>query len=282
MSTLGLAAITAQARDLFLEQVGPSQQVGPSLATERQVEVACQLCKAQFSRVRRKHRCSSCEKAVCVKCSRQVRCVPRAGGVGSGSMGGADSGSAGPAWRVSHAAEGRYRVCSRCFSSTIYHREKKALGSDVALGLAAQGTVVEENAAEERAAQVQEAAQEKAAKEAAAQEKAAKETAAREKVKAAIAGGSEEGGDILGLDHDLTHFNFNHVSPAAPRSKSKLTIDDFELLHVLGRGAFGKVMMVRHRATGAAYAIKVPSWYSTTAPTPTAPPTPSRSSAGAL
>ena len=36
-----------------------------------------------------------------------------------------------------------------------------------------------------------------------------------------------------------------------------VTLDDFELLAVLGRGGFGKVMQVRHRPTGVVYAMKI-------------------------
>lgn len=34
-------------------------------------------------------------------------------------------------------------------------------------------------------------------------------------------------------------------------------LDDFELLAVLGRGGFGKVMQVRHKQNGNVYAMKV-------------------------
>jgi serine/threonine protein kinase len=35
------------------------------------------------------------------------------------------------------------------------------------------------------------------------------------------------------------------------------TLDDFELMCVLGRGGFGKVMQVRHKSTGKVYAMKI-------------------------
>jgi hypothetical protein len=41
------------------------------------------------------------------------------------------------------------------------------------------------------------------------------------------------------------------------RSNDSMTIDDFELLHVLGKGAFGKVILVRKREGGQIFAIKV-------------------------
>ncbi|OQR86801.1 protein kinase [Achlya hypogyna] len=41
------------------------------------------------------------------------------------------------------------------------------------------------------------------------------------------------------------------------RKKDPMTIDDFELLQVLGKGAFGKVILVRKRVGGGIYAVKV-------------------------
>jgi serum/glucocorticoid-regulated kinase 2 len=38
--------------------------------------------------------------------------------------------------------------------------------------------------------------------------------------------------------------------------RPSLTIDSFELLKVIGRGSFGKVMQVRKRDTGRIYALK--------------------------
>eukprot|EP00595_Chromulina_sp_UTEXLB2642_P002875 CAMPEP_0196763952 /NCGR_PEP_ID=MMETSP1095-20130614/5090_1 /TAXON_ID=96789 ORGANISM="Chromulina nebulosa, Strain UTEXLB2642" /NCGR_SAMPLE_ID=MMETSP1095 /ASSEMBLY_ACC=CAM_ASM_000446 /LENGTH=721 /DNA_ID=CAMNT_0042118303 /DNA_START=526 /DNA_END=2688 /DNA_ORIENTATION=- len=42
-----------------------------------------------------------------------------------------------------------------------------------------------------------------------------------------------------------------------PDSESKVNLDDFDLLAVLGRGGFGKVMQVRHRLTNEVYAMKI-------------------------
>jgi serine/threonine protein kinase len=39
--------------------------------------------------------------------------------------------------------------------------------------------------------------------------------------------------------------------------KKKVSQEDFELLAVIGRGSFGKVMQVKHRATGQIYAMKI-------------------------
>ena len=37
----------------------------------------------------------------------------------------------------------------------------------------------------------------------------------------------------------------------------KVSVADFELLKVLGRGSFGKVMQVRRKADGKVYAMKI-------------------------
>eukprot|EP00124_Ichthyophonus_hoferi_P001575 Ihof_evm14s85 gene=Ihof_evmTU14s85 len=41
------------------------------------------------------------------------------------------------------------------------------------------------------------------------------------------------------------------------QTNKKLTIDDFELLKVIGKGSFGKVMQVRKKDTGRVYAMKI-------------------------
>ena len=43
----------------------------------------------------------------------------------------------------------------------------------------------------------------------------------------------------------------------ARRGARAATLEDFELIAVLGRGGFGKVMQVRHRASGGVFAMKV-------------------------
>jgi RAC serine/threonine-protein kinase len=43
----------------------------------------------------------------------------------------------------------------------------------------------------------------------------------------------------------------------AAEGASSAGLADFELLSVLGRGGFGKVYQVRHRASGDLYAMKV-------------------------
>lgn len=46
------------------------------------------------------------------------------------------------------------------------------------------------------------------------------------------------------------------AAPIGDRDESEPCLDDFELLKVLGVGAFGKVLMVRRKKTGAIYAMK--------------------------
>lgn len=47
-----------------------------------------------------------------------------------------------------------------------------------------------------------------------------------------------------------------HVSVSVAREDIKLTADDFHFVAVLGRGAFGKVMLAKDKKTGQFYAIK--------------------------
>jgi len=48
-------------------------------------------------------------------------------------------------------------------------------------------------------------------------------------------------------------------SPRFQRTNTngQVSLADFELMTVLGRGGFGKVMQVRHKATGKVYAMKI-------------------------
>jgi hypothetical protein len=43
----------------------------------------------------------------------------------------------------------------------------------------------------------------------------------------------------------------------AEGDEASVTLEDFDLLAVLGRGGFGKVMQVRHRNTDTVYAMKI-------------------------
>jgi len=53
-----------------------------------------------------------------------------------------------------------------------------------------------------------------------------------------------------------TSGNGNGASPGTPHEE-RITIKDFDLLNVVGKGSFGKVMQVRKKDTGKIYAMKV-------------------------
>ena len=46
----------------------------------------------------------------------------------------------------------------------------------------------------------------------------------------------------------------DNLSPVSP---SSLTVDDFQLLRVIGRGSFGKVLLVRGKRDKRVYALKI-------------------------
>lgn len=48
------------------------------------------------------------------------------------------------------------------------------------------------------------------------------------------------------------------TSPMNSNCKDRTSIDDFEILKPISRGAFGRVFLARKRATGDLFAIKVP------------------------
>ena len=47
------------------------------------------------------------------------------------------------------------------------------------------------------------------------------------------------------------------ASPIDPCSKDRTSIEDFEIIKPISRGAFGRVFLARKRATGDLFAIKV-------------------------
>lgn len=51
------------------------------------------------------------------------------------------------------------------------------------------------------------------------------------------------------------------ASPINPYSKDRTTIEDFEIIKPISRGAFGRVFLARKRATGDLFAIKVQTPY---------------------
>jgi len=58
-------------------------------------------------------------------------------------------------------------------------------------------------------------------------------------------------------DEDEMHESWNDQVLFAETSVQKITKDDFELLTVIGKGSFGKVMQVRKKDDGKIYAMKV-------------------------
>lgn len=61
------------------------------------------------------------------------------------------------------------------------------------------------------------------------------------------------------LRKEKTMTNFiEYVKPVVQRIKDlRLTKDDFDVLKVIGRGAFGEVAVVKERNTGKVYAMKI-------------------------
>ncbi|RHY10546.1 hypothetical protein DYB36_011259, partial [Aphanomyces astaci] len=64
---------------------------------------------------------------------------------------------------------------------------------------------------------------------------------------------------------DMFHFGDSHQpttpvaasSTAPPPADGKVTLEDFHLVKVIGKGSFGKVILVRKRDSGIVYAMKV-------------------------
>jgi len=70
-------------------------------------------------------------------------------------------------------------------------------------------------------------------------------------VEAASSGAEEEI-----LEDDM--FHSLKSTPVHPLYKDRTTIDDFEIIKPISRGAFGRVCLSRKRTTGDLFAIKVP------------------------
>ncbi|KDO22279.1 AGC protein kinase [Saprolegnia parasitica CBS 223.65] len=76
------------------------------------------------------------------------------------------------------------------------------------------------------------------------------------------------GGDDASKDDD--QFQFDHMPPPSPANgtldtsnfdmqpaEGKVALDDFHLIKVIGKGSFGKVLLVRKKDNGVVYAMKV-------------------------
>lgn len=58
------------------------------------------------------------------------------------------------------------------------------------------------------------------------------------------------------LRHQMAN-SFSSESPSDVEECPKMNVDDFDLLRVVGKGSFGKVMLVRNQDSGNLYAMKV-------------------------
>ena len=67
---------------------------------------------------------------------------------------------------------------------------------------------------------------------------------------------AESAADADGWLQALTEAQENAKSGGG-KSKTKMAVEDFDLLSLVGKGSFGKVMQVRHKKSGAIYAMKV-------------------------
>ncbi|XP_076928138.1 putative serine/threonine protein kinase IRE [Bidens hawaiensis] len=61
----------------------------------------------------------------------------------------------------------------------------------------------------------------------------------------------------LASSSNLVYEESLHASPASSYSKDRTSIEDFEIIKPISRGAFGRVFLARKRATGDVFAIKV-------------------------
>lgn len=57
------------------------------------------------------------------------------------------------------------------------------------------------------------------------------------------------------MEMDISHNS--RTSPGPSKLKDRTTIEDFEIIKPISRGAFGRVFLTRKRVTGDLFAIKV-------------------------
>lgn len=77
-----------------------------------------------------------------------------------------------------------------------------------------------------------------------------KETAINFNVNVVPASREESKGAAPGGDRSTT------IYASGEESKNQVNLDDFKILKVIGRGSFGKVMLVEKKDTGNIYAMK--------------------------
>lgn len=59
------------------------------------------------------------------------------------------------------------------------------------------------------------------------------------------------------LDVEYVYAYYHHVSRTPSSPGAQLTADDFDLLKVIGKGSFGKVLLVRKKDDDHIYAMKI-------------------------
>jgi hypothetical protein len=64
----------------------------------------------------------------------------------------------------------------------------------------------------------------------------------------------EGGGEVIADPKNISELQDTAI---APRPQRRLTKDDFTLIKTIGKGSFGKVLMVKKNDTGRVYAMKV-------------------------
>ena len=60
---------------------------------------------------------------------------------------------------------------------------------------------------------------------------------------------------VMDEEEDVVHSL--RASPVHPTSKDRTSIDDFEIIKPISRGAYGRVFLAKKRTTGDLFAIKV-------------------------
>ncbi|KAG8230392.1 hypothetical protein J437_LFUL009865, partial [Ladona fulva] len=63
--------------------------------------------------------------------------------------------------------------------------------------------------------------------------------------------------DVATIEELSAKFSVQGTSSSKSSGKRKVTLENFEFLKVIGKGAFGKVILCREKATGRPYAIKI-------------------------
>eukprot|EP00126_Sphaerothecum_destruens_P002514 Sdes_comp15943_c0_seq1m5086 len=68
---------------------------------------------------------------------------------------------------------------------------------------------------------------------------------------------SWEGSNSSGSETDVSDWTADNIRDLAGTENVKASVDDFDLLKVIGKGSFGKVVMAKHKETSKIFAIKI-------------------------